>query len=562
MIPIHPQYLPLTQLLNNRLFRIPDYQRAYSWTSEQRNDLFSDIRRTYKRGPDAGHFMASIICLRRGKQAIGTDDFQTLDVVDGQQRLTTIIILLKAIAVALDKDNKPERKIRDELEELLEKTGQETKASALLLLQTNHDSTHHFANYIRYGKAPSSIDAKTIADRELLRAIEECAEFVLGWREDKLLIQLVALMKNRLHFLLHEVEDEQTVYTVFEVLNSRGMEVSWLDRLKSILMGAAFELENTDNQSIISQLHSIWRDIYVCIGLRQGLSTESLRFSATLMSKVPLSRPLGEAQAVSELRTHAGSAKGILKVAHFLLSVTQALNKVYENPRQLAVTRIAQARLFAVALYLRDDLDDKSRQQLFRRWENVTFRIYGMFRQDARTRVGEYVRLAWRVLNEKVDKKAVLASLGQIGTEFPIKEAIERLRNTNCYWNWEQELRYFMFRYEEYLSKEQNLNFLNEHWEKIWLVSPSDSIEHIAPQSKTPEATAHRLGNLVLLMPKLNSKLKDMAPSDKTKSYSKTGLLIANKVAEEINTNEGWTKAMIAARENELLTWAETEWAD
>jgi hypothetical protein len=63
-------------------------------------------------------------------------------------------------------------------------------------------------------------------------------------------------------------------------------------------------------------------------------------------------------------------------------------------------------------------------------------------------------------------------------------------------------------------------------------------------------------------MPKLNSKLKDTKPSEKVKSYTKTGLLIANKVAEEINTEGGWTKKMIAAREAELLNWAETEWAD
>jgi hypothetical protein len=562
MIAIHPQYLPLIQLLNNRLFRIPDYQRAYSWTTDQRNDLFADISSTYKKGEEAGHFMASVICLRRGKKTIGTDDFQTLDVVDGQQRLTTLIILLKTIAIKLKTENKAEVKIRDELHELLEKTGTDAKASALLLLQTNHDSTHFFSNYIREGKAPPSSDAKTIADRELLKAIEECFAFVEKWEKANELVKLVALMKNRLHFLLHEVEDEKTVYTVFEVLNSRGMEVSWLDRLKSILMGAAFEIENSDKDAIIAQLHSIWRDIYLCIGLRQGLSTESLRFAATLKAKSAPSRPLGEADAVAELRSQAQNAKGILDVAQFLLKVTQACNLMYANPRQSAVTRIAQARLLAVAMHVRDDFGANTKKQLFRRWENVSFRIYGMFGQDARTRVGDYVRLAWRVLNEKVDEKFIYSELAQIGAEFPIKEAVKKLRNTNCYWNWEQDLRYFMFRYEEHLSQVEKLNFSNEQWEKIWLVSPSDSIEHIAPQSKTPEATAHRLGNLVLLMPKLNSKLKDIDPSKKVGSYTKTGLLIANKVAEEIKNEGGWTKEMIAAREGELLTWAETEWAD
>ena len=45
MASIHPEYLTFGKLINNRLFRIPEYQRAYSWQSEQRDDLFEDIRR-------------------------------------------------------------------------------------------------------------------------------------------------------------------------------------------------------------------------------------------------------------------------------------------------------------------------------------------------------------------------------------------------------------------------------------------------------------------------------------------------------------------------------------
>jgi hypothetical protein len=48
-------------------------------------------------------------------------------------------------------------------------------------------------------------------------------------------------VKNRLTFIFHELDDEATVYTVFEVLNSRGLAVPWFDRLKSLLMGIAFE---------------------------------------------------------------------------------------------------------------------------------------------------------------------------------------------------------------------------------------------------------------------------------------------------------------------------------
>ena len=231
------------------------------------------------------------------------------------------------------------------------------------------------------------------------------------------------------------------------------------------------------------------------------------------------------------------------------------------NPRLNAVTRISQARLLATAIHLRDDLTDKQRQGLLARWEKVSFRIYGMLGNDARTRVGDYVRLAWRIINEGLSVKAIDGAIGEIGEGFKMADAIACLRKTNCYDGWESELRYLMFRYEEHLARQQHLNFSNEQWEKIWMVSPAESIEHVWAKSKAPDKHRHRLGNLVLLPPKLNSKLQDDAPKDKVVAYRKTGLLIAGEVADIIEA-EGWKAPSVENREAALLKWAATEWAD
>ena len=95
---IQPQHLTLGELLHNRLFRIPQYQRAYSWQPQHRKDLFNDIQKSWASTQDKSHFMATIVGLRREKKTIVTDEYQTLHIVDGQQRLTTLILLLKAIA--------------------------------------------------------------------------------------------------------------------------------------------------------------------------------------------------------------------------------------------------------------------------------------------------------------------------------------------------------------------------------------------------------------------------------------------------------------------------------
>lgn len=71
---IQPQYIPLGKLLHGRLFRIPQYQRAYSWLTEHRKALFDDIRRTWDKGSDRSHFMATVVGLRRGKRIIFTEE--------------------------------------------------------------------------------------------------------------------------------------------------------------------------------------------------------------------------------------------------------------------------------------------------------------------------------------------------------------------------------------------------------------------------------------------------------------------------------------------------------
>ena len=550
---IQPKFLKLNELLNGRLFRIPPYQRAYSWERKQRKDLFSDIDRLRNDGSNAVHFMATMVGLNRGTKTIATNELHEIEVVDGQQRLTTLIILYKCLSMALDRGDKDECSFADEIESLLVK-GDDI---SLLLLQTNHDTSHYFITFLRDGTYPPATEAKTLADRLLLQAMKDCSDFVDQWQGSKL--ELGIVLKNRLALIFHEVDDEATVYSVFEVLNSRGLPVAWLDRLKSALMGTVFEYSEGNKEETTKELHHVWGDIYRWVGLNQGRSSESLRFAATLKSAERLSRVQSEEAAVETLRDLAGtSAKGAIKVSNWILEVVKAVDKLVADKRRTAVTKIAHARLLAVAIEL-STMSRKQRDELLNAWEKVTFRIFGMCRRDARTGVGEYVRLARKLFIEGMKHEDALNAIRAIGTyEFAIKPAVEQLRNANSYEGWEEELRYFMFRYEEHLAAKQGLTFSNEQWERIWEDAPAKSIEHISPQSKG-RSYVHRLGNLVLLPPQLNSKLGDMKPSKKAAEYEKTGLLIAAALKPAMKK---WTSASVNKREEALLRWATQEWGD
>jgi len=562
MIDIQPQHVTLDQLFYGRLFRIPQYQRTYSWHKKQRQDLFEDIRRAAEK--KRSHFMATVVGLRREKRTIMTKEHQVIEVVDGQQRITSLILLLKAIATALDRSEPSAKRIGQELDETLVKPD---KAS-LLLLQTNHDTSHYFADYLRIGTHPPPDFAGTLADRELLSTIEDCEKFVADWQgAGNSLEDLVGLLKNRLTFVFHEIGDEALVYTVFEVLNSRGLDVSWFDRLKSMLMALVFEADTGNKNEIIDEVHQLWTDIYRCVGLRMGLSTESLCFAATLRTSYPHSRPLGEEEAANLLRDQSkGEPAKVIGTTKWLKAVTEAVDQLLADRRRNAVTEIKQARMVATAVYLRPDFTEDEKAEILRRWENVTFRIYGMFGKDARTAVGDYVRLAWSIVKGGLSADQALKRLSSMGAAFPIAQAIENLRGTDCYTYWGEELRYFFHRYEEYLARQAAQNFNNEQWNRIWEASAADSIEHIRPQSWWTSGglepalnEMHQLGNLLILPPKLNSKLGAKAPKEKAEEYRNTGLLLAQEAAERLHS---WSFEATNERENALLQWALQEWAD
>jgi hypothetical protein len=559
MMEIQPQLFKLDSFMHGRLFRVPEYQRAYAWQKKQRADLFGDIRRV--KDSDEDHFMATFVGLSRKaeKQQIIADQFSVIEIVDGQQRLTTLIIILKAIQKALDVNDRHEKGLYDELGKLLVKDDQHT----LLLLQTNHDTSHFFADYIRDGVVPTVV-AATTADQNIVDAIKECEDFVDGWKASgSSLIELIRIIRHRLWAIFHTVDDEGLVYRVFEVLNSRGLDVASLDKLKSQLMGLVFEHgANAGRDEAVKELHYIWQEIYRTIG-KQRFTTETLRFAATLKAPDDIShrRPLDEQKALESLVAVAGTKpKQIIDCAKWLQSVVSAEDELLGNHRWRAVTQILQARLVAIAVLLRN-FSASEKAGVLGRWERITFRIYGLTGEDARTKVGGYTELAWSITNWRLSAVEIMKRLSELGNDYPIAKVIDEWYNlTNVYEGWTEELRYFFYRYDEYLARKAGHNLNENQWNKIWEVEPSRSVEHIKPQSSRV-SYIHHLGNLMMLPPGVNSRLKGNDPEKKAETYKTCGLLSSIEVAKLIE-KDGWNKPAVDARAQKLLAWAKTQWID
>lgn len=567
---LKPEYLPLIKVLEKRLFAIPDYQRAYSWKNQQRKELYEDIQKIlYSSDNNRHHFMATIVCLQTNQtEEIGTDELERLDIVDGQQRLTTLIILLKAIAIFLGKSKGDlEKSEAEKLNDLIVKDG-----GRLILLQTNHVSKIMFSNYLTEGKKPEQDELTTLAEFNLYQAFNDCEKFVDSFKTSEAVLNLLKIVKNRLDFIFYVLEDEGAVYTVFEVLNSRGLAVAWLDKCKSMLMGIVYENcspKVAKDKMIL--LHDIWSNIYSAIGRQLVRDDEILTVAATLWYEGEnLGKPLSIEKAVECFRNACmENVNKAVDISQWILKVTKELVKLYANPRLNAVTDISHARMLAIAIRLAEHYKTEYRNEMLLEWERVTFLIFGLHRMDSRFRVGDYVRVARKISKNQITKNDAVKEIGVIANRFTINGALEKIKGEDWYGSYDNDLKYLLYRYEEYLASKAGETISEDIWEKIWSGSPATTIEHIHPKTYTEkwkgaigenqeqlDEVVNGIGNLILLPPGVNSKAGQKPFAEKKEIYKSYHLLMIDEILK-LNT---WNKVTIEAREEKLLDFIKETW--
>lgn len=552
---LNPKHYTVSELMQSRLFRIPDYQRAYSWQKRQRTDLFEDIREVARSGRD--HFMATVVGLAREKRVIDADEFGVVELVDGQQRVTTLVVLLKAIEKALDPEDATEGKILSDLRRLLVKGDDHN----LVLLQTNHDSSDVFASYVRDGEIRGD-SIVTAADANVIDAALESEAFVAAWKSTSTLTELVGTIRHKLSMIYHELDDEGTVYRVFEVLNSRGLDVRWIDKTKSQLMASIYEYVDAGSRSDgLHEMQNAFKDVYRRLGLDSELGAEALRFAGTWSSATRPNRVLSEQDASAELVQAAGiKLVTIIKSAAWLKSVVGKVVDLHNDQRRAAVTRISQARFLAIAIMLRG-FDQEIERTLLGAWERVTFRIFTLAGKDSRSKVGEYVRLGYDVLKNEPRADEIIQALADLGDGFDIDDILDEDTWDDWYGGYNEEVRYLLFRFEEHLARESGVKINESQWAKVWAADPARSIEHIMPQS-SGKPYVHGIGNLTMLPPNVNSSLKDRPPAEKAARYVECGMQTTMAVGRQIQGGVKWNKDAVLERAAEIEAFVRKEWGD
>lgn len=224
---------------NGKIYRVPPFQRDYSWTEENWEDLWQDILMLHN-NLSVSHYMGALVL-----QSSATVD-KEFTVIDGQQRLATLSIIAVAVIEKIRRlvEQNVQPEANRERQEILKRTylgdrdPRSLRYSSKLFLNENNDDFYQ-SNLVNLRK-PLNIRSLSKSNQLLWQAFDYFSQefeklpdtFQDG---EKLTAFLGDTVAQRLLFIQISVEDELNAYTVFETLNARGLELTSTDLLKNYL---------------------------------------------------------------------------------------------------------------------------------------------------------------------------------------------------------------------------------------------------------------------------------------------------------------------------------------
>ena len=238
---ITPNALTINQLFSatNEQFVIPAYQRRYSWRERQINELIEDIELTE---PGDTHLLGSIVCLT-GHHTAGLNQ---LELVDGQQRLTTITIILHCIRQRFEKMGEKEA-VADLARLLSAKALGGPSARKVVLDSIDAEEFEHLL------KRANVNDGDKYQNAYLERAFS----IIRGWLNDQTLSDLAGFLyklQNLALIIRLDVGDAKDAFKLFETINNRGLKLSPTDIIKNFVLGNAARF----GKSQLNEARSSW----------------------------------------------------------------------------------------------------------------------------------------------------------------------------------------------------------------------------------------------------------------------------------------------------------------
>lgn len=524
--------------INTESIRIPAYQRAYSWEMKQCAQFLEDLLEQKGKKYYLGQFLFE-------------KDGHTLFIIDGQQRLTTIIIFLSALA---------------KIKILSGENADEIKGIYLTdIFKTIDDDQVIFKKVTQKHLISSIDDTETISQK---RIIESFNFFIteLGKIDNKNLNLIQETLENAvisIFYITSKVEATQ----VFEYQNNRGKQLSRFEVIKAYLMHQIYiqSSNNAQANNDIAEIQSIISKTYRYIEAVEGYFTEIelLDNYCNLFFNIS-----GDIEMIKEkLNKEANKTQWIKLFFENFAELSHSAKSIVSNKNEGNITNLfflgneANWKLVLLVIFYKGEVSSEPFYKILKLLEVLCFKLkLGDYRTDYLPHYSKQYfnpKIDYNINNLYQDIKNVT----EIGFKWYWNEG-DRFKNiiTNYFenekWHYNRNtIKFVLWQYENHLRlKNQSGALLDK------ALYDSYTIEHIKPQNPTNEEYSDDFkknflqlaGNLALLTQGQNSKFGNKSFDKKAELFQDTALSSYTEIREQ----KEWTEMEILERHKRISEFA------
>lgn len=568
------ELLNLDGVIEKGMFEIPSYQRGYAWQERQLKDFWNDLEHVSKLG-DKFHYMHSLT-LRESENELESSAFE---IIDGQQRLATSLILLGLLAKITQ--NKDPKYSLINLEPILSYKYYGLSEAFRAITEEEKDLEKFQTSFY----AKNLIDAHAFFKEKISDTPIEVLEKMFDALIKKMLFSVVELNDNRID-----------PFSSFETINNRGKDLSTLELLKNRLHFVAHKICNGQKlETLQKEINNTYTIIYYDLRSFEDDHLESFlkhfvayyygensKFKERLLNtafdahkKYTHNTPFSdEYDKIDELLFYLSYSSKVWNFLHTLddeelrIEITPKMRGLLDKMRRLnALSDNAFLPLLLSLLTIQlvgrsaneQPYTTQELEGLLEYLERFGFLVYGVSGKN--TAKHEWIELAFQAFRayRSWEDRITIEDLPPLEKHFfkgehsaleLLEENIHSKKNTEKWYKWGKALNYLLYEYELHHNPETTLNFDGS----------IESIEHILPQkpdqgystkekswAKNPNIV-HALGNLLLIPKNANSSLSNKPFEEKRKQYLK-----GSYSEKEVAKNASFGVAQIKERSEKLL---------
>ena len=536
------------------VFEVPLYQRPYAWTTEQVDELVNDLTDAMGRDAEAPYFLGSVVLIK-------SEDDAKSQIVDGQQRLTTLTMLICVL-----RDICTDSKTSGELDDFVREVGSELKKTEdrFRLTLRSRDSDF-FRSYVQERGNISKLlqrDPATFSDSQgQIRENVKHLHHILSQYDEDHRRRLANYVCQNCFLVVVSVSDADAAYRIFAVLNSRGLSLYPTDILKAEIIG---EMSPTSQERYTGQ----WENIEEQLGRDEF--RDLFAHIRTIYSKDKLRTSLQKGFKEQVLNRVGGGG-----ATEFFEEILQPYAQVYDTVSRTGYESVEDPEPINSRLrYLRrlDNFDwippamsyfhrrGDSRECLSQFLADLERLSYGLF--ILRTRVNDRINRYSRVLRSIEENDDPSDPDGPLQLSQAEKDDILARLNGDIYS--QERVRLPLLLRLDALVADVGAEY--QH--------PVISVEHVLPQNPEensqwtewfpdPEerhAWTHRLANLVLLSRRKNTRASNFDFARKKEEYLHQNNTTTFALTTQVVAETEWTLPVLQRRQTALIDALKQEW--